>query len=109
MHDWKRIYVACRRQCEKRGFSGEELRDRAQDAAAMVWTRLQRNPAMPVGLAICYAASDAARGRTVHRVTSHGWIDAINPLDSIERDKVDRAQRESFDRRAALALADLDL
>ena len=106
--DWKRIFCACRRQLQKRGINGEELRDRAQDACALVLLRLRRNPQTPLPLAICYAASDAARGRTAHRIVSHGYVDALNPLDSIERARIDRAHRESFDRRCALAQLDLD-
>lgn len=100
---------ACRRQLAKRGIDGDELRDRTQDALSLLWTRAQRRPGDPVAFAIFACAGDAARGRTVHRTTAHGYIDAINPLDSRERAKLEREEREAFDRRAQLALLDLDL
>lgn len=101
---------SCRRQLKRRGIDNrDELADRTQDALALLLVRAGRRPADPVALAIWCCAGDAARGRTVHRETAHGYIDAINPLDARERAEIDRERRESFDRRAALALVDLDV
>lgn len=104
------IERACRRQLQKRGIvNHDELSDRTQDALLLLWTRAQRRPGDPVAFAIFACAGDAARGRTVHRTTAHGYVDAINPLDSRERAKIVQAETEAFDRRAQLALLDLDL
>lgn len=99
-----------RRQLRKRGIENrDELADRTQDGLAMLFVRAQKRPADPVALAVWCCAGDAARGRTVHRQTTHGYIDAVNPLDQRQRAKLEAAERESFNRRAMLALADLDL
>lgn len=110
--DWEQevgdLERACRRQLVRRGFDGEELCDRTQDAIAMLLVRARRRPADPVAYAIHACAADAARGRTVHRTTSHGYVDALNPLDQRERARIEAERAESFSRRAALALLDLD-
>lgn len=99
---------ACRRQLIRRGFDGDELQDRTQDAIALLLVRARRRPADPVAYAIHACAADAARGRTVHRTTSHGYVDALNPLDQRERARIEAERAESFSRRAALAQLDLD-
>ena len=98
-----------RRQLKRRGIENrDELADRTQDGLALLFVRAQKRPADPVALAVWCCAGDAARGRTVHRETAHGYIDAVNPLDQRQRSKIEAADRESFNRRAMLALADLD-
>ncbi len=108
MQDWDSLRKALRRQLAKRGIDRSEIEDRLQDASALLFVRMGRKPDEPIALAIWCCAGDAARGRTVHRTTAHGYVDALNPLDSRERAKIAAAQAESFNRRAALAQADLD-
>jgi hypothetical protein len=109
MRDWESLRKALRRQLQKRGIDRCEIDDRLQDASALLFVRMQRKPDEPLGLAIWCCAGDAARGRTVHRETAHGYVDALNPYDQRERAKITAAHAESFNRRAQLALADLDL
>lgn len=92
--DWQHVRNSCRRQLRLRGINDP---DRTQDAVIFLLEQLQRNPGAPVALCVWRAAGWSAEGRSPARDTSHGYIDALNPLDSRRRDQADAddaAERE---------------
>lgn len=95
------------RQLERRGRT--ELDEQVQDAICLLLVRSKSHPEVPVALAIWYATGDVARGRTVHRIISHGHVDALHYADAPQRNKLAAEQAESFTRRALLAQSDLDI
>lgn len=95
--DWVHVRRACRRQLRIRGVDDV---DRTADAVLFVVEQLKRKPATPLALTIWRAAGWVAEGRSPVRSVPHGYIDAINPLDSrkrraaVEAERVERIQAQ---------------
>lgn len=82
-----------------------ERDDVCQDALCNLWQAAARYPQRPACLAVSIAVRDALVGRCIHadRRASADWSTWQ------ARRRIERERRESFERRAALALIDADL